>query len=108
MIGYRKNHLFLENTFQPVYYDSRLRARANLLRNMRYKYKNYNTNLDGSIETTQLMMTSQYYHYLVYFFISLTLLAFIFNIMVNPQADTKNAAFVVTALLLVYFITRTF
>ena len=73
---------------------------------LNYK-KDTKSTLAGQLETSSLKMTSEYYQYLVYFILVVTLLAFIFNIMINPEANTKNAVFVVIALLLVYFITRT-
>lgn len=62
----------------------------------------------GKIETSALRMNSMYYHYFVYFIITVTLLSFTFNIMVNPNANVMNAMFVVGALLLVFFISRKF
>jgi hypothetical protein len=62
----------------------------------------------GKIETSALVMNSMYYHYFVYFIITVTLLSFTFNIMVNPNANVMNAMFVVGALLLVFFISRKF
>jgi hypothetical protein len=60
----------------------------------------------GATETTHLRMTSMYYHYLVYFLISLTLIAFTFNILTNPEANTVNAVIVVGAIILIYVIAR--
>ena len=60
----------------------------------------------GAIETTTLSMTSMYYHYLVYFLISLTLIAFTFNLLVNPNADTMSAIIVVSAIVIIYIIAR--
>lgn len=65
----------------------------------------YNT-VSGAIETTTLRMTSMYYHYLVYFLISLTLIAFTFNILVNPNADVTRAIIVVSAIVIIYIIAR--
>ena len=62
--------------------------------------------ISGAIETTTLNMTSMYYHYLVYFLISLTLIAFTFNLLVNPNADTMSAIIVVSAIVLIYIIAR--
>jgi len=64
--------------------------------------------IKGKIETSTLRMNSMYYHYFVYFLITVTLLSFTFNIMVNPNANVMNAMFVVGALLLVFFISRKF
>lgn len=75
-----------------------------LIDNSDDKY-NYHT-LGGKLETTSLNMTSMYYHYFVYFVISITLLAFTFYTMVNPNANIMNAVYVVVGLLAVYFITR--
>ena len=60
----------------------------------------------GKLETTELNMNSMYYHYFVYFVLSITLIAFTFNILVNPNANVMNAIYVVGALLAVYFISR--
>lgn len=62
--------------------------------------------ISGAIETTTLSMTSMYYHYLVYFLISLTLIAFTFNLLVNPNANAMNAIIVVSAIVLIYIIAR--
>jgi hypothetical protein len=62
--------------------------------------------VDGQIETTELHVNSVYYHYIVYFFISITLIVFIFNIYSNPEADTMKAVFLLVALLGVYVISR--
>lgn len=78
--------------------------------------KHYNANandnadatLSGKIETSNLMMTSQYYHYLVYFLLAVTLIAFTFNILLNPAANVMPAVVVVSALLFVFFISRAF
>jgi hypothetical protein len=64
------------------------------------------TTLAGVIETTELNMNSMYYHYLVYFLISVTLIAFTFNILVNPNANVLNAIIVVGAIIMIYLITR--
>jgi hypothetical protein len=64
------------------------------------------TTISGAIETTGLNMNSMYYHYIVYFFISITLISFTFNILVNPNANVMNAIIVVGALFLIYFIMR--
>ena len=60
----------------------------------------------GQMETTHLSMTSNYYFYLVYFIVAITLLSFIFNIMVNPTADAMNALFVVGGIVLVFLISK--
>lgn len=62
--------------------------------------------ISGKIETTSLNMTSIYYHYLVYFIITVTLISFTFNMLVNPNANPMNAAYVLGALFIVYFITK--
>jgi hypothetical protein len=62
--------------------------------------------ISGAIETTTLSMTSMYYHYLVYFIISLTLIAFTFNILVNPNANVVNAIIVVSTIVVIYIIAR--
>jgi hypothetical protein len=62
--------------------------------------------VNGQIETTNLNMTSMYYHYFVYFAISIVLISFTFNILVNPNANVMNAIYVVVGLLAVYFFVR--
>jgi hypothetical protein len=64
------------------------------------------TSVSGQIETTELNMNSMYYHYLVYFILSITLIAFTFNIIVNPDANVMNAVVVLVALVIVYLISR--
>lgn len=71
-------------------------------------FENKQHTINGVIETSKLKMTSMYFHYFVYFIIAVTLLAFTFNIMVNPDANVMNAIFVMGALLLVFFISRKF
>jgi hypothetical protein len=67
----------------------------------------YDTNtLTGKIETASLNMTSMYYHYLVYFILTLTLITFTFNIIVNPDANPMSAVFVLVALVVVYLTAR--
>lgn len=60
----------------------------------------------GKLETTKLRMTSNYYYYLVYFIISITLLSFTFNVLVNPNADVMNALFVVGGIVVIFLISK--
>jgi len=62
--------------------------------------------IDGEIETSTLHMNSVYLHYIVYFFIGIILIVFIFNVSVNPEADTTRATFFLAALFTVYIISR--
>jgi len=71
-------------------------------------FENKQHTINGVIETSTLKMTSMYFHYIVYFIIAVTLLAFTFNTIVNPDANVMNAIFVMGALLLVFFISRKF
>lgn len=64
--------------------------------------------VNGALESTELNMTSMHYHVFVYLIIVVTLIAFIFNLMVNPNANVLNAIFVVGALLMVYIISKYF
>lgn len=64
------------------------------------------TTILGQLETTNLSMTSNYYFYLVYFIIALTLLSFTFNIFINPNANVMNALFVVGGIVLVFLISK--
>lgn len=62
--------------------------------------------LDGEIETSTLTVNSNYLQYIIYFLISLILIVFIFNIMINPDADVMKSVFLLVALFTVYFISR--
>ena len=62
--------------------------------------------VEGAIETTGLSMNSSFMQYIVYFFIGITLLVFIFNMTINPEADIMKASFFLIALCSVYIISR--
>jgi hypothetical protein len=64
--------------------------------------------INGAMETTELNMTSMYYHVFVYMAIVITLIAFIFNLMVNPNANVLNAIYVLVALSMVYIVSKYF
>ena len=64
------------------------------------------TTTHAKLETTNLSMTSNYYFYLVYFIVAITLLSFTFNIMVNPNADVTNALFVVGGIVVIFLISK--
>ena len=64
------------------------------------------TTTHAKLETTKLRMTSNYYFYLVYFIIAVTLLSFTFNVMVNPNADVMNAIFVVGGIVIIFLISK--
>ena len=64
------------------------------------------TTTHAKLETTNLSMTSNYYFYLVYFIVAITLLSFTFNIMVNPNADVMNALFVVGGIVVIFLISK--
>jgi hypothetical protein len=65
-----------------------------------------NDTLNGKIESTTLQMTSTYYHYIVYFLVSVTILGMTFYLFVNPDADVMKASYVVGGILAVYFISK--
>jgi hypothetical protein len=67
-----------------------------------------NTTVIGAMESSALNMNSMYYHVFVYLIIAVTLLAFVFNLMVNPNANVLNAMYVLGALFVVYMISRYF
>ena len=75
---------------------------------MRKKNRYDDNTINGKIETTELNMTSMHYHLIVYFFIVITLIAFTFNLMTNPNASELNAIFVVGALFIVFYISQKF
>ena len=60
----------------------------------------------GKLETTKLRMTSNYYFYLVYFIVAITLISFTFNILVNPNADEMSALFVAGGIVVVFLISK--
>lgn len=62
----------------------------------------------GIIETSQLNMTSMYYHLFVYLAIAITLIAFTLNLMANPNANAMQALYVVGALFVVFFISQNY
>ena len=65
-----------------------------------------NNSLDGSVETTNLNMTSIYYFYIVWIILAITILGFTVNAIMNPEASIINAAIVVGSLVGVYFIAK--
>ena len=62
----------------------------------------------GIIETSQLNMTSMYYHLFVYLASAITLIAFTLNLMANPNANAMQALYVVGALFVVFFISQNY
>lgn len=62
--------------------------------------------INGQLEVTSLNMTAYYYHYIVYFLISVTLLSFLFNLMINPAATAMPAIYVCGALVVLFVISR--
>jgi hypothetical protein len=58
--------------------------------------------LAGQLETTTLNVYSNYYHYLVYLLVAVTLIAFIFYLLLNPEANVVNIMYVVSGLVLVF------
>jgi hypothetical protein len=101
----------LLNAFHDTQQD--MRFNLNELNNQKRKINEmtgkYDRNsINGAMETTELNMTSMYYHVFVYMAIAITLLAFIFNLMVNPNANVLNAIFVLGALSVVYIISKYF
>ena len=75
-----------QNTLEQPYYD--------------------NDSVDGAIETASLSMNSYFMQYLVYFFITVTLIVFLVNITINPKADMMKSALLLVALFAVYIISR--
>ena len=65
-----------------------------------------NNSLDGSVETTNLNMTSIYYFYIVWIILAITILGFTVNAIMNPEASIINAAIVVGSLVGVYLIAK--
>lgn len=83
-----------------------LAAQKNKFNNLNNKYDD--TSVHGAMETSALMMNSMYYHVFVYLAIAATLIAFVFNLMVNPNASVLNATFVLGGLFAVYIISKYF
>jgi hypothetical protein len=65
-----------------------------------------NDSIEGNIEYTTLNTNSMYYYYIAYFFTGLLMIALIFNMLINPEADTKKGMFLLVALTAVYVISR--
>ena len=68
--------------------------------------KHDGVSLDGTMEVSALRMNSMYYHVFVYLTVAVALVSFTFYYMVNPEANTLNAIYVLVALFGVYFISR--
>lgn len=101
----------LMNAFNDTQED--MRFNLNELNEHKKKISEMRENYDlesinGAMETTELNMTSMYYHVFVYMLIAVTLFAYIFNLMVNPNASVLNAMIVLGALTMVYIISRYF
>jgi hypothetical protein len=85
-------------------YINELNEQQGILNNVKTSFDS--DSVDGRIETTELTFDSYYLQYIVYFFISVTLIVFIFNITINPNADIMRSVFLLVALLAVYIISR--
>jgi hypothetical protein len=103
----------MDNTLSESNQDTKsiLVQRIKELKEHQDKLNGFNKNhdsdsIDGKLETSALSMNSIYYHYIVYFFIGLTLIGFIFYISMNPNADIMKAVFLLIALSAVYIISR--
>jgi hypothetical protein len=94
------------STNQPILKNKAMNLNQQRMRIDQINKKYDKNTLGGLIETTELTMNSMYYHYLVYFLISVTLIAFTFNILVNPNANVMNAIIVVCTIIMIYLITR--
>jgi hypothetical protein len=62
--------------------------------------------LNGKLETTSLKMTSNYYFYIVYFLVSVTIIGMTFNLLVNPAADVIKSVYVVGGILTIYIVSK--
>ena len=62
--------------------------------------------LNGKLETTSLKMTSNYYFYIVYFLVSVTIIGMTFNLLVNPAADVMKSVYVVGGILTIYIVSK--
>ena len=92
-----------------MYNDAQIemQLKANDINNYRDNQKEYdNVSVDGALEYTALQMNSNYYHVFVYLLVAATLIGFIFNLMMNPEANVLKAIYVLGALFVVYFISR--
>ena len=101
----------LMNAFNDTQQDMRftLNELDKSKKNISEMSQNYDIeSINGAMETTELNMTSMYYHVFVYMLIAVTLFAYIFNLMVNPNASVLNAMIVLGALTMVYIISRYF
>ena len=87
-----------------ISYINELNEQQGILNNIKTHYDT--SSVDGRIETTALTYNSYYFQYIVYFFISVTMIVFIFNITINPNADIMKSVFLLVALFAVYIISR--
>ena len=62
--------------------------------------------LKGKLETSEVTTDSLHIHFIVYLIVAITLLAFTFYIIVNPNAHVLNTVYVVTLLIALYIISR--
>ena len=62
--------------------------------------------INGKLETTNLNTTSIEAHYIVYFIVTITIIAYVFYIALSPNADVIHATYVVIALVVVYVVSR--
>jgi len=75
--------------------------------NMRLQPRNVNySSLDGRLETSKLNTTSIQIHYIVYLLIAITIIAYLFYIVFNPNANVMNALYVVSILIAIYVVSR--
>ncbi len=91
--------------------NQQLLAKMNELKQQQRKMKHLQhmydvDSIDGGVETTLLAHNSFHMHYMVYLIVIITVLAFILNLFINPNANVMNATYVVGALFAVYVISR--
>lgn len=103
-----------DNTLRVSTEDTqkKLVERIRQLKNEKDKMNSFNKkyddtdSIDGKLETSALSMNSIYYHYIVYFFVGITLIVFIFYMSMNPNADPMRGIFLLVGLFAVYIISR--
>ena len=60
----------------------------------------------GALETSNLNTTAIEAHYMVYFILAITIIAYIFYIALNPNANVLYATYVVITIVVVYVVSR--
>lgn len=67
-------------------------------------WRSYNDTKNGQLEVSTLNYTSMYYRYIVWGVVTITILGFVLNLILNPEENTMSTILIVGLLLVVYFL----